>query len=115
MTEATPQFQFPERLRQTAYANYLSTPLNDASPGMTLWNESMIGGSTRSSYILAAGSCAAEAALHPDLNVDAEDGKRAGVEERQKLISVAASYWRTALQQEIDTPLMTLPNAPCGI
>lgn len=61
---------------------------------MFLWYNNMIGHSPKSSYQLAAGSCAVEAALHPAADY--------GLKERRQLIAQAVEHWGNAYEQELE-------------
>jgi hypothetical protein len=85
----------PEQLyvAKFGYEQYLATPGDiETTPGMFLWYEDMIYRSPKSSYQLAAGSCALEAALHPGAPFELED--------RFGLIEGATLYWDRAFEAE---------------
>ena len=83
------------RMRSSAYGHYLSLEdAQDSSAGWLLWHEEMIAQSPRSSYQLAAGSCAVEAALH------AGTAYPRGLQDRQAIIQLANSHWKAVFAKE---------------
>ena len=77
------------------YENYLATRSGtQTSPGMFLWYNDMIHRSPKSSYQLAAGSCAVEAALHPAADY--------GLKERRELIARAVTHWESAYEKDAE-------------
>src|SRR3982750_1839275 len=73
-------------LPRSAYQRYLAIEEPaETSAGYFLWHENMINASERSSYQLAAGSCAVEAALHVDAAY--------GLKDRVDLVHRAAKHW----------------------
>lgn len=74
------------------YEQYTNNPSVLPSPGMLLWYENMIYPSRRSSYQLAAGSCAAEAAVHPAADF--------GLEDRFQILNGATLCWDRAFEAE---------------
>lgn len=79
------------RVARYGYEQYIEDG-SHPSAGMLLWYEDMICPSRRSSYQLAAGSCAVEAALHPEAHFD--------LKSRMRLIDRATLYWDRAFEAE---------------
>jgi|GEM_PF-3799183 len=85
------------QLATESYREYLAIPGDsEPLPGTLILLSELMGNARRSSYDLAAGSCLAEAALHPDGGFEQAD--------RLALLQRAVTSWSTVLEREADSP-----------